>query len=1049
MINNQHFTRKENSMIGKIHQVLIVFFLLLVLFNLHTIAKEKPSTPEERLAAFQQRTEMAENSLFKNLSFRSVGPVVMSGRVVDIEPHPNEPYTFFVAYATGGLWKTTSNGMGFQSLFDNQNAISIGDIAIDAKNPNIIWVGTGENNSSRSSYSGTGIYKTTDEGKNWQFMGLGDSHHIGRIVIHPDNSDIVYIAALGHLYTENEERGIYRTNDGGKTWEKVLYINPRTGCVDLVMNPKNPNVLYAAAWEKDRKAWDFTEGGTGSGIYKSTNGGDNWELLGGGFPQAEYIGRIGLAVYPKNPNIVYALVDNQQARPEEDQKKETPITARKLLKMSKQDILGLTDDDLKSFLRQYGFHSDYTTKIIRDKLTNGDITPQDFIDFINKNNPRAFDPIIIGAEVYRSNDAGKTWGKTNEDYLDSFYSTYGYYFGEIRVAPDDENKIYILGVPLLTSNDGGKNFEWLGGKDVHGDHQAFWIDPNFPNHLIDGNDGGLNISYDAGENWWKLNYVPVGQFYTVNVDMAEPYNIYGGLQDNGVYKGSSRSKPGKSQWERIYGGDGMYVQIDPEDFTIYTGYQFGNYARINPKTKKPTRITPRPHLNDPGLRYNWQTPILLSSHSRNVLYFGSNRLYRSFNRGDSWQPISSDLTTNPDTVGDVPYATITTISESKITFGLIYIGTDDGRIWVTKNSGYDWTEIGKNLPQGLWCSRVEASSFEERTAFVSLNGYRNDDFRTYIYRTKDIGNTWESIKSNMPDEAVNVIREDPYNPHVLYVGTDMGVFVTLDEAKSWDVLQTDIPISPAHDMVIHQRDHDLVVGTHGRSIYVMNIKPIQELTPSVMRKNIFLFDIEEVKEESRWSRKPRFWSRPDDPTVLEIFYWLAEGGKTQFTIKDKKGNVLRQIKHEGNRGINTLKWDLILDRETALKLQNKEAQKKVTAALKKLDNVKKSKKSDIELAKIAGDFKRATQKLETIQETITDFQKYKHLPEELLSKKVARVYVSKGEYEIELAFGKETVSKTLKVTAAKKARSSSPEDRNLNKKWEQEKRRKRIKNEYQ
>jgi len=1045
---NKH--RRRILMNKKIHYILVILFLITTLIFLPSIAKEKPSTPDQKLAAFQQRVQMAENSLFKNLSFRCVGPIVMSGRVVDIEPHPNEPYTFYVAYATGGLWKTTSNGMGFKSLFDNQNAISIGDIAIDPKNPDVIWVGSGENNSSRSSYSGTGIYKTTDGGKNWQFMGLGDSHHIGRIVIHPNNSDIVFVVALGHLYTENEERGVYRSKDGGKTWEKVLYVNPRTGFVDLVLDPKNPDVLYAAAWEKDRKAWDFTEGGTGSGIYKTTNGGDNWERLGEGFPKGEFVGRIGLAIYPKNPNIVYALIDNQQARSEEDQKEDSPITARKLLKITKRDILGLTENELNSFLRRYGFHKDYTTQVIRDLLTGGDITPQDFIDFIKKNNPQAFDATIIGGEVYRSENGGKSWNKMNEDYIDSFYSTYGYYFGEIRVAPDDENKIYILGVPLLFSDDGGKNFEWLGGKGVHGDHQAFWIDPAFPNHQIDGNDGGLNITYDGGKNWWKLNYVPVGQFYTVNVDMAEPYNIYGGLQDNGVFKGSSRSKPDRfSPWQRVYGGDGMYVQIDPDDFTVYTGFQFGNYARINPKKKKSIRITPRPHLDDPGLRYNWQTPILLSSHSRNVLYFGSNRLYRSFDRGDHWQAISPDLTTNPETVGDVPYATITTISESKLSFGLIYVGTDDGRIWITKNSGYDWKEVGKNLPQGLWCSRVEASCFEEGTTYLSLNGYRSNDFRSYIYRTRDFGETWESIKSNMPDETVNVIREDPYNPHVLYVGTDMGVFVSLDGAKSWDVLQAGIPISPAHDMVVHPRDHDLVVGTHGRSIYVMNVEPIQELTPAVMIKNVYLFDIKEVKEESRWLGKPRFWSRPDDSTILEIYYWLAEGGKTQFTIKDQKGNIVRRLQHEGVRGVNTLKWDLTLDRETVLKLRNKDAQKKVTTALKKLDKSKKSKKPELEMAKLEGNLKRATQKLETIQEVMADHKKYKHLPEELLIKKVTPVYVSKGEYQVEMTFGKETVTQILKVVAAKKGRSSSSIERKINKKWEQEKRRKRIKKEYQ
>ncbi|OQX94904.1 glycosyl hydrolase, partial [candidate division KSB1 bacterium 4572_119] len=589
----------------KILTVVLIFSLILIV-NIY--AQEKASTPSERQIAFEQRRqEMAKSSLFQNLPFRCVGPVVMSGRAVDIEPHPTDPYTFFVAYATGGLWRTNSIGMNFEPLFDNQNAITIGDIAIDPKNPNIIWVGTGENNSSRSSYAGTGIYKTTDGGKTWRFMGLSDSHHIGRIIIHPKNSDIVYVAALGHLYTENEERGIYRTKDGGKTWENILFINSRTGFIDLVINPKNPDILYGAAWEKDRKAWNLVEGGTSSGIYKSIDSGDSWTLLNGGFPQGEHVGRIGLAIFPENPEIVYALVDNQALRPEEEQKEDAEITARKLMTMEKKDILGLTDDDLSGFLRRFGFHSDYTAKIIRDKLTDNEITVEDLINFIKKNNPHAFDKTIIGGEVYRSENGGATWTKTNEDYIDSFYSTYGYYFGEIRVAPDNADKIYILGVPLLTSDDGGKNFCYLGGKGVHGDHQAFWIDPNFPDHMIDGNDGGLNITYNGGKSWWKLNYVPNGQFYSVNVDMAQPYNIYGGLQDNGVFKGSSLSKPLKSPpWERVYGGDGMYVQIDPEDFTIYTGLQFGNYARINPKSKRSTRITPRPRLFDPGLRYNWQ-----------------------------------------------------------------------------------------------------------------------------------------------------------------------------------------------------------------------------------------------------------------------------------------------------------------------------------------------------------------------------------------------------------------------------------------------------------
>lgn len=1030
-----------------------VIVLLILLFNLLisfvVLSKEKPSTPAERFKAFEQRKAMQETSLFKNLSFRCVGPVVMSGRVVDIEPSPKDPYKFFVAYATGGLWRTNSNGMTFEPIFDNQNAITIGDIAIDPKDENVIWVGTGEKNSSRSSYSGTGIYKTMDGGKTWDFVGLGDCHHTGRIVIHPENTDIVYVAALGHLYTENEERGIYKTIDGGKTWQKLLYINPRTGFIDLAMDSKNPDVLYAASWEKDRKAWNFVEGGTGSAIYKSTNGGESWERLTGGFPQGDFVGRIGLTIYPKNTNIIYALVDNQKARPEQDQTEEALITPRKLLKMTTKDILALPEDDLQSFLRWNGFHSDYTSEIIKELLDDGEITPKDLIEFIKKNNPQAFDLEIIGAEVYRSDDAGKTWNKMNEMYINSFYSTYGYYFGEIRVAPDDENRIYILGIPLLESTDAGKTYHWRGGRGVHADHQAMWIDPAFPDHLIDGNDGGLNLSYDGGKTWWKLNSVPVGQFYTVQVDMAQPYNIYGGLQDNGVYKGPSTSKPiDADAWEPILGGDGMQVQIDPEDFTIYTGSQFGYYARIDAKTKRRIGIRPMPKLDEPALRYNWQTPILLSSHSPNIFYYGANRLFRSFDRGENLKPISPDLTTNPALVGDVPYATITTISESKIKFGLIYAGTDDGRIWVTKDAGFTWNEIGNKLPQGLWCSRVEASAYREGTVYVSLNGYRNDDFRTNLYRSKDYGRTWESIRSNLPDEAVNVVREDPYNPHVLYVGTDMGVFVSLNAAKSWQTLQTGIPISPAHDLVIHPRDRELVVGTHGRSIYVMNVMPIQELTPNVMAKALHIFDLKDVRDQRHQEREPASWSYPRDTTFQEIYFWLKEEGKVDFIVKNQEGSVVQQFNVAAVPGINTIKWDLSLFHDPVLKFREAEAKQKLEKAEGNLKKAQDEKKADKEIQKLIATQKKAIQEHEAIQKRINEAKKYADLPDNEKSKKITPVFVSEGEYTIEITYQDVTEKATLKVLPLREGDYGKAEREKRNNAWEQEKNRKKLLEDY-
>lgn len=997
-----------------------VFSMLLVVSVLaaDVATAATPSTVRQRQKSFSVHREMVQKSLFTDLAFRNVGPLVMSGRVVDIEASPQAPYTFYVAYATGGLWKTVNNGVRFEPIFDDQDAISIGDIALDPQNPKVIWVGTGECNSSRSSYSGTGIYKTEDGGQTWAHKGLGDIHHTGRVLVHPNRSEVVFVAALGHLYTENKDRGIYRTTDGGQSWKKVLYVNSRTGFVDLSFDPHNPEVLYAAAWEKDRKPWEFVEGGVASGIYKTTDGGDTWQRLAGGFPRGEHVGRIGLAVSPQNSNIVYALLDNQADRPEKDQYESQPITARKLRGMSVDDILALDDLDLGEFLISYRFHADYTPKAVKEMLTKGGIAVADLAEFIGRNNPKAFDPIIVGGEVYRSDDAGQSWRKVNRDFIDRFYSTYGYYFGEIRVSPHDSNRIYIMGVPLLVSSDGGQTFEFSGGDNVHADHQAMWIDPQFPDHIIDGNDGGLNLSYDGGASWLKLNFTPVGQFYTVNVDMAEPYNIYGGLQDNGVYKGSSLSKPLKSEpWQRIGGGDGMYVQIDPDDFTVYTGLQFGYYYRLDRGTGKKKSITPHGHLADSSTRYNWQSPILLSSHSSDVLYFGANRLYRSLDRGDTWTAISPDLTHRRNIKGDVPFATITTISESKKTFGLIYAGTDDGRIHVTRNGGASWVEIGRPLPPGLWCTRIEASGERDGVVYAALNGYRNDDFRTYLYRSANYGRTWKSIRANLPNQSINVIREDPVNPHVLFVGTDRGVFVSMDQGASWDALKNGIPLVPVHDLVVHPRDHDLVVGTHGRSIYVMDVSAIEQLTPKVAEKELHLFELEEVRAERDWEKKPKSWTRPREaePKVYEIFYWSSKKTPAKLTIEDKDGNPVRRFEEEAVRGVNTLTWDLKLDRNAVLKVRLAAAQQALEEATEKHREAQKEKKPPEELKAFEVDQTRAKADIKAIKKIVDEEKEFAHLQPDQREKRLTPIYVSEGEYTIALKIGNQQHTTTVKV----------------------------------
>jgi photosystem II stability/assembly factor-like uncharacterized protein len=627
------------------------------------------------------------------------------------------------------------------------------------------------------------------------------------------------------------------------------------------------------------------------------------------------------------------------------------------------------------------------------------------------------------------------------------YNIAGYYFGQIRVSPEDENRIYIMGVPLLTSADGGRTFESIGGKGVHVDHHAMWIDPAHPQHIINGNDGGLNLTYDGGQTWQKLNYVPVGQFYAVNVDMAKPYNIYGGLQDNGTYKGSSRSIPNEtSPWETISGGDGFYIQI-ASDFTVYAGSQFGFYSRIDTDGRR-TRVRPdSPKMDEPGLRFNWQTPILLSPHSSNVLYFGANRVFRSLDRGENLKPISPVLT-KPDVTGNVPYGTITTIAESRQTFGILYAGTDDGRIHMTPDGGFTWKEVGNYLPPQLWCSRIETSKFKDGRVYMSLTGYRNDDFRTYLYNSEDFGKTWESIKANLPDESVNVIREDPVNEDILYAGTDMGVYVSLDRGQSWEVLQNGIPISPAHDLVIHPRDSDLVVGTHGRSIYVMNIEPIQKLTAEVRSKAIHLFEPGNVREYKTWSGDPSAVIRKTDIDPLKITYWMSEKGDVEVAIKDSNDLVVRHLKDKGHRGINVLEWDLLVDRDIELDRQLKKAQKKIEAIEKKIGKLNKDaskeedgrakvtdsnepdsdetdeKKADApeedekdreKRQKLQMDLRNAKLELDRIKEVIDEPKTYADLPEETREKMVRKIYVSTGKYTVEVKSGENSHSATLQV----------------------------------
>ncbi|HJN54193.1 MAG TPA: glycosyl hydrolase, partial [Flavobacteriaceae bacterium] len=586
---------------------------------------------------------------------------------------------FYVAYASGGLWETTNNGNSFNPIFDNQMVMTIGDIEVDWEN-DIIYVGTGEKNSSRSSYSGNGIYKSSNGGKDWTHIGLKESHHIGRIIIHPEDNNIIWVASLGHLYSSNKDRGLYKTTDGGVTWRNTLFINDMTGAIDLVIDPSNPDILYLSMWERERMAWNFDGSGFGSGIFKSTDGGENWKKISGGlsgFPDTEGTGRIGLDISKSNPNIIYAILDNQDRKASTpSEQKNDDLTKDMLRDISINDFLKLSDEKLNKFLRSNRFPSEYKSDKIKKLVTDGSIDPISLVEFLEDSNSLLYETPVIGAEVYSSQDYGITWKKVNEDELSNLYFSYGYYFGEIRVDPQDPAKLYVLGVPLLKSIDFGKTWESIGFDNMHGDHQALWVNPNRSGHLIAGNDGGLNISYDDGKNWMKHNSTSVGQFYDINIDMNDPYNVYGGLQDNGVWMGPSDYKSslrwhssGQYPWKSIFGGDGMQTEIDFRDNeTVYTGSQFGNYARINTRTGERKRITPSHKLGERPYRWNWETPIYLSRHNQDILYMGSNKFHRSLNQGNDFETLSADLT-NGGIKGNVSYGTLTTIIESELKYG--------------------------------------------------------------------------------------------------------------------------------------------------------------------------------------------------------------------------------------------------------------------------------------------------------------------------------------------------------------------------------------------
>jgi photosystem II stability/assembly factor-like uncharacterized protein len=793
-----------------------------------------------------------DESIVDGLKLRSIGPSNMGGRIDDFAVVEDLPHIIYVGAASGGVWKTINNGVTWEPIFDGQETSTIGDVTVAHSNPDLVWVGTGEPNNRQSSSWGDGVYKSTDGGKTWKNMGLRDTHHIGRIVIHPTNPDIVYVAALGHLWGPNRERGLFKTTDGGKTWNNTKFIDENTGFVDVALDHENPDTLYAAAYQRRRRGWGFNGGGPGSGLYKTTDGGETWIQLTKGLPEGD-MGRIGIDIYRKDPHIVYAIVEHKQGG------------------------------------------------------------------------------------VYRSEDKGFSWRKMSST------NPRPMYYSKIRIDPNNDQRIWVLGARMYVSDDGGKTFNTGYVMRIHGDHHAMWINPKNSDHMIVGSDGGIYFSYDRGRTWDFINSLPLGQFYEIGYDMQKPYSVYGGLQDNGSWGGPSETYYAQGisndEWFRIGGGDGFYTQVDPTDHTtIYAESQNGNLFRLNLKTGESKSIRPEPENPKESYRFNWNSPILISPHDPKTIFYGGNKLFISHDRGETWEA-TVDLTKQEDRekkelMGVLPdkntlsrhdgiayFGDITTISESPKKPGLLYVGTDDGNLQVSRDGGKTWKNVADKLPgvpEYTYVTRVVSSGFEEGTAFATLDGHRNDDFKPYVFMTTNYGEGWRSISGDIPvGSVINVIREHPRNPNLLFVGTERGAYFSVGRGKRWIKIKSNFPIVPVDDIAIHPRDNDLILGTHGRSLWILDdITPLEQLTEEVLNSPSFLFDVPDATQIRLFFHKGstghKIFIAPNPPYGALISYYLKQDVKKApvIAVTNKEGQKVRELKGPKNAGIGRINWDL-------------------------------------------------------------------------------------------------------------------------------------------
>ncbi len=845
----------------------------------------------------EEENEVMTSATFSGLKCRSIGPALTSGRIADFAMHPENRFHFYVAVCSGGVWETKNAGTTWTPLFDKEGSYSIGCIAIDRNNPNILWVGTGENNSQRSVAYGDGLYKSEDGGKSWKHLGLKESEHIGKILIHPGDSNIVYVAVQGPLWNAGGDRGLYKTTDGGQTFEKVLDISPHTGVTDLVMDPRDPDTLYAASYQRRRHVWTLINGGPESTIHKTTDGGKTWKKVNQGLPAGD-IGRIGLAMAPSDPEKIYAIVEAEAGKG--------------------------------------GF--------------------------------------------YLSTNAGASWTRQNK-----YVASSPQYYQEIVVDPKDSDTIYSLDTYLHRSIDGGKTFQTLNKNSKHVDNHALWIDPDNTQYLLIGCDGGIYESFDKGVNWKFMANLPVTQFYRITADNSFPfYFVYGGTQDNFSLGAPSQTTSvcgiTNADWFVTLGGDGYKSQIDPKDpNTIYAQYQYGGLARYDKKSGERVYIQPQPSLDDKPLKWNWNSPLIISPHNHTRLYYGSNVLFRSDDRGNSWQKVSPDLTRQVDRnqlkvmdrvwpIDAVAknkstsfYGSLVSLTESALVEGLIYGGTDDGLIQVTSDGGQNWVRYDNfpNVPQWTYVSALVASRHSENRVYAAFDNHKKGDYKPYILVSEDRGKSWQHIEGNLPQKGtVYCLAEDHLMPELLFAGTEFGVFFTSDRGKTWVQLKAGMPTIAVRDLSIQERENDLVIATFGRGIYILdNYQPLRELTEAVLNadhyfaavkdcwqyivtnplgyaekgqqgdaffnaKNpeygaVLTYYLKDSYETSKQKRKKREkelvkeGKNPGYPSWEELEKEkLEKGRQVYFEISNAEGEKICRIKGPGSKGVHRVAWNL-------------------------------------------------------------------------------------------------------------------------------------------